>query len=205
MLKRIYPVDDDAGMRASVLSLLTFQSDVSVQCFGSGDTFLDQSATLEPGVILLDMNMPGSSGMEVLRKLLEQPDKFVPIVVTGERSIPLAVQAMQAGATDLLEKPYAPDALIQAIDTAFDRLAERSRIARRAETCRCKIARLSSRERDVLDGMLDGLSNKEIARVHDISPRTIEVYRANLMTKLGVRTLAGALHIALHAGIVADS
>ena len=115
--------------------------------------------------------------------------------VTGERRIQLAVQAMQAGAIDFLEKPYAADALLQAIDTAFEQLAARNRAAEQTRECRERIARLSPRERHVLVQLLQGCGNKEAARVLDISPRTIEVYRANLMKKLGARTLAETLRV----------
>lgn len=201
MSKTIYIVDDDDAVRASLHSLLSLQPNLIVRSYRSGDAFLEDVKELDPGVVLLDMHMPGSSGMDVLGSIRAET-KFVPIVLTGQGNVGMAVQAMKAGALDFVEKPYEAEALMSLVDTAYGRLDQSSEAETRVQTARAKIARLSPRETDTLKGLIEGRSNKVIAYDLDISPRTVEIYRANLMEKLEVRTLSEALRIAFAAGIV---
>ena len=200
MTRTIYIVDDDDAVRASLHSLLSVRPDLIVRGYRSGDAFLEQEAELDPGVVLLDFHMPGSSGLDVLLKLDRSP-KFVPIVLTGQGNVGLAVQAMKAGALDFIEKPYEAEFLLKVIDQAFSKLEEDGEAAARTATAEAKIAKLSPRETDVLKGLIEGRSNKIIAYELDISPRTVEIYRANLMEKLEVRSLSEALRIAIAAGL----
>jgi len=200
MTRTIYIVDDDDAVRASLHSLLSVRPDLIVRGYRSGDAFLEQEGELDPGVLLLDFHMPGSSGLDVLTKLDRSP-KFVAIVLTGQGNVGLAVQAMKEGALDFIEKPYEAEFLLKVIDQAFSKLEEDSEAAARTATAESKIAKLSPRETDVLKGLIEGRSNKIIAYELDISPRTVEIYRANLMEKLEVRSLSEALRIAFAAGL----
>jgi two-component system response regulator FixJ len=200
MTRTIYIVDDDDAVRASLHSLLSVRPDLIVRGYRSGDAFLEQENELDPGVVLLDFHMPGSSGLDVLVKL-DRSAKFVAIVLTGQGNVGLAVQAMKAGALDFIEKPYEAEFLLKVIDQAFSKLEEDGEAAARTATAESKIAKLSPRETDVLKGLIEGRSNKIIAYELDISPRTVEIYRANLMEKLEVRSLSEALRIAFAAGL----
>lgn len=200
MTKTIYIVDDDDAVRASLHSLLSLRSDLVIRAFRSGDMFLESLSDLDPGVLLLDFHMPGSTGLDVLNSVSNDP-RFVSIILTGQGNVGLAVQAMKAGALDFIEKPYEAEFLMTAIDLAFSRLEEGNEAASRVNVAETKIAKLSPRERDVLKGLIEGRSNKIIAYELDISPRTVEIYRANLMEKLEVRSLSEALRIAFAAGM----
>jgi two-component system response regulator FixJ len=202
MTKCIYLVDDDDAVRASLHSLLSLQSDLAVRSFRSGDLFLAETDTLKPGVLLLDFHMPGSSGIDVLHAIRKDSNRFAAVILTGEGNVGVAVQAMKAGALDFVEKPYEAETLLRIVDVAFSRLAHDSAAAAHAEQARARIEGLSPRERDVLMGLIEGRANKVIAYELDISPRTVEIYRANLMTKLHVRSLPEALRIAFAAGLI---
>lgn len=200
MTRAIYIVDDDDAVRASLHSLLSVRSDLVIRGFRSGDAYLESLGDLDPGVLLLDFHMPGSTGLDVLNAVSNDP-RFIAIILTGQGNVSLAVQAMKAGALDFIEKPYEAEFLMNAIDIAFSRLEEGNEAAARTSAAEAKVARLSPREKDVLKGLIEGRSNKIIAYELDISPRTVEIYRANLMDKLEVRSLSEALRIAFAAGL----
>jgi len=200
MTRTIYIVDDDDAVRASLHSLLSVRADLVIRSYRSGDAFLAEAKELDPGVLLLDFHMPGASGLDVLHTLDDGP-AFVPIILTGQGNVSLAVQAMKAGALDFIEKPYEAELLLQVVDAAFSRLEADSGAAARVDQASAKIAKLSPRETDVLKGLIEGRSNKVIAYELDISPRTVEIYRANLMEKLEVRSLSEALRVAFAAGL----
>lgn len=203
MMRNIYVVDDDDAVRASLHSLLSLRADLAIRNFRSGDQFLEQAGHLEPGILLLDYHMPGLNGLDVLHRLgADIPRTFLPIILTGEGNIDIAVRAMKDGAFDFLEKPYKPDELLSLIDNAFARLEHDAAGAAQIEQARKRIQALSPRELDVLRGLIDGRPNKLIAYDLAISPRTVEIYRANLMTKMGVRSLSEALRIAFAAGLI---
>ena len=201
MTRTIYIVDDDDAVRASLHSLLSVRGDLVIRSYRSGDAFLDEADELDPGVLLLDFHMPGASGLDVLNTVGQRPT-FASVILTGQGNVGLAVQAMKAGALDFIEKPYEADQLMQVIDTAFSRLEQNSDAALRVDAAKSKIAKLSPRECDVLMGLIEGRSNKVIAYELDISPRTVEIYRANLMDKLEVRSLSEALRVAFAAGLI---
>lgn len=200
MIRTVYIVDDDDAVRASLHSLLVLQPELIVRGYRSGDAFLEEVGDLDPGVLLLDFHMPGSTGLDVLKAVRDRP--FAPVILTGQGNVDLAVSAMKAGALDFVEKPYDPDMLMTMVENAFQVLEKRGEAKSRVELARGRIARLSPRESDVLMGLIEGRSNKIIAYDLDISPRTVEIYRANLMDKLEVRSLSEALRIAFAAGLV---
>ena len=201
--RSIYIVDDDDAVRASLHSLLSVRPDTLIRGYKSGDAFLEATGELDPGCILLDFHMPGSTGLDVL-KAIRGKSNFVAVILTGRGDVALAVEAMKAGALDFIEKPYQFEELSAAIEAAFARLEETNAEAARAGAAAAKLEALSAREQDVLKGLIEGRSNKLIAYDLDISPRTVEIYRANVMTKLGVRSLSEALRIAFAAGLVPE-
>ncbi|WP_337847272.1 response regulator [Sphingomonas sp.] len=202
-MQSVYIVDDDQAVRQSLHGLLSERPNLVIRVFASGDAFLDNLEPSDGGVLLLDFQMPGRNGIEVMRELQERNAKFLTIMLTGQGDISLAVQAMKAGATDFLEKPYDPHHLLNLLDHAFERFNETNGIAQRREQARERIARLSPREHEVLMGLIEGRPNKVIAHQLDLSPRTVEIYRANMMEKLDVSSLSEALRLAYAAEVAA--
>ncbi len=200
-MQSVYIVDDDQAVRQSLHGLLSERPNLVIRVFASGDAFLDNIEASDGGVLLLDFQMPGRNGIEVMQALQQRNAKFLTIMLTGQGDISLAVQAMKAGATDFLEKPYDPHHLLNLLDEAFARFSETSDIAERREQARARIARLSPREHEVLMGLIEGRPNKVIAHQLDLSPRTVEIYRANMMEKLDVSSLSEALRLAYAAEV----
>ncbi|MBU1378472.1 MAG: response regulator [Alphaproteobacteria bacterium] len=194
----VYVIDDDEAVRESLTTLLE-TSGFSVIAHASAGAFLDDLDTATSGCVLTDVHMPQISGLELLRRLSDRLPRFPVIVLTGEADVPMAVEALKNGALDLIEKPYSGAAIVAAVRQALTQLEVRaSRTSRRSETAE-RIAGLSAREREVLEGVLKGESNKEIARALGISPRTVEAYRANLMMKMGAESLSELVRMALEA------
>lgn len=198
--KLVHIVDDEDAIRRSAAFMLK-TSGYAVQTWSSGIEFLKEVDAVEAGCVLLDVRMPGMDGLTVQRTLAEQGITMPVIILTGHGDISIAVQAMKAGAVDFLEKPFERQTLLSAIEAAYDRIRDAGTAAGRAAEAGVRIAGLTSRERDVLRGLAQGLPNKTIAYDLGISPRTVEVHRANLMTKLDVRSLSEALRIAFAAGL----
>jgi len=155
--------------------------------------------TLKDGCILLDIRMPGMDGLEVQQALQEKGVLLPVIIMTGHGDVGLAVKAMKAGAVDFIEKPFAKETLISSIDESFQRLSRKEATDDRKKDANMRLQSLTPRERDVLEGLAQGLPNKTIAYDLGISPRTVEIHRANLMIKLGVRSLSETLRIAFAA------
>lgn len=197
--RRVYLVDDDDAVRRSAGFMLR-TSGHRVESYECGDAFLKEARTLEPGCVLLDIRMPGMDGLEVQRTLNERGLSFPVIIMTGHGDIPVAVQAMKAGAVDFLEKPFEKAMLMAALEQGWARIDSSSARDVRAEESARRLNILTPRERDVLRGLVRGLPNKSIAFDLGISPRTVEIHRANLMTKLDVKNLSDALRIAFAAG-----
>ena len=191
----VHLVDDDASVRRSVGFMLK-TSGHEVQTYDSGAELLKNIAQLEQGCILLDIRMPGMDGLEVQQALQERGVGLPVIIMTGHGDVALAVKAMKAGAVDFIEKPFEKIALFSSLDEGFRRLSQKEVTGERRKDAEVKLQALTPRERDVLDGLAQGLPNKTIAYDLGISPRTVEIHRANLMTKLGVRSLSEALRIA---------
>ena len=194
----IHLVDDDEAIRRSAGFMLK-TSGFRVQSYESGDHLLKSAASLEPGCVLLDIRMPGMDGLEVQQALKERGVGLPVVIMTGHGDVTLAVQAMKAGAVDFIEKPFEKAVLLGAIDQAFSRLDRSSEARERAKEAEVQLNGLTPREREVLDGLAQGLPNKTIAYDLGISPRTVEIHRANLMSKLGVKSLSEALRIAFAA------
>jgi len=202
VIRHFYIVDDDESVRKSLHGLVRLRTDTMIRSFNSADACLSAIGELEPGVILLDVQMPGVSGMEALSEIARHPTAFQVIMITGHANITMAVDAMRGGAFDFLEKPYDHRVLLQVIEKAYVRLESAVQDQAGVETARARLASLSAREREVLTQLIDGRPNKLIAHELDLSTRTVEYYRANVMAKLGVRTLSEALRIAFAGGML---
>ena len=193
----VYLVDDDDAIRRSAGFMLK-TSGFSVQTFVSGVELLKARA-LVPGCVLLDVRMPDMDGIEVQQALHARGLALPVIVMTGHGDIDVAVQAMKHGAVDFIEKPFEKAVLLAAIEEGFARLENAGRSRSRAAEASVMLEALTLREKDVLLGLVRGNSNKAIGFNLGISRRTVEIHRANLMTKLGVASLSGALRIAFAA------
>lgn len=196
----VHLVDDDESIRRSV-SFMLRTSGYLVKTYASGVEFLANIKAAVPGCILLDVQMPEVDGLEVQKRLREQGILFPVIVMTAHGDVTVSVQAMKAGAVDFIEKPFEKAVLLGAIEDGFGRLEQTGRRHDRAEEARVRLDALTPRELDVMNGLVRGHPNKTIAYDLDISPRTVEIHRANLMTKLGVASLSEALRIAFAAGL----
>jgi len=195
--RTIYVVDDDAGVRRSLEQLLKAEG-FAVMSFDSATAFLEAAPGLAPGCILLDVRMPEMDGLE-LQERLRDLDIALPVVITtGHGDVATAVKAMKAGAADFLEKPYSDGDLLGAIETALGREGTPNGERDVVEATRL-IASLSPREREVLNALASGRPNKLIAFDLGISVRTVEVHRARMMKRLGVRQFAEAIRIAVLA------
>src|SRR6266566_2819042 len=175
---KVYVIDDDEAMRDS-LDFLLGAADFHVTLFESAQHFLEAVSGVGFGCVVSDVRMPGIDGIELLKRLKASHHTFPVVIMTGHGDVPLAVEAMKLGAVDFLEKPFEDDRLIGMIETALSRNDSGSKSEAVTLDIASRIATLSPRERQVMDGLIAGLSNKLIARDYDISPRTIEVYRAN--------------------------
>jgi two-component system response regulator FixJ len=196
----VHIVDDEEAIRRSTGFMLKV-SGYQVQTWASGVAFLKQIKDVDEGVILLDVRMPDMDGLEVQQEIAERGVMLPIVLLTGHGDIGLAVKAMKNGAVDFLEKPVEKEHLVGALDRAFEKLRGKAEVARQTEEAQVLLARLTPRERDVLDGLAKGCPNKTIAYDLGISARTVEVHRANLMTKLGVHSFSEALRIAFAAGL----
>jgi len=196
----IHLVDDDEAIRRSAGFMLK-TSGYQVKAYASGVELMKQAKELLPGCILLDVRMPGMDGLEVQAALQERGIGFPVIVMAGHGDVGVAVQAMKGGAVDFVEKPFEKAVLLSAIEEGFSRLEQSGKSRARAEEARVRLQALTPREHDVLAGLVRGHPNKTIAYDLDISPRTVEIHRANLMSKLGVASLSEALRIAFAAGL----
>ncbi len=195
----VHVIDDDQAMRDSLDFLLGVKG-FSVVSYSSAAEFL---AAL-PGLpaedcILSDISMPGMSGIELVRRLKDLGARLPVILMTGHADVPMAVEAMKAGVSDFIEKPFAQDVLLDAINTALSRGA--STDDHQGQAAKDRLANLSPRETDVLKGVVAGKANKIMAYELGISARTVEIYRANLMSKTGTRNLSELMRVALAAGL----
>jgi two-component system response regulator FixJ len=193
--KVVHLVDDDDSVRRSVGFMLK-TSGHQVHSYSSGPELLKAARSLRPGCILMDIRMPEMDGMEVHQALKENGISLPVIIMTGHGDIPLSVKAMKAGAIDFIEKPFEKAALLDALDLGFASLKRSVDSRERAKAAAVRLQVLTPRERDVLNGLAEGLPNKTIAYDLGISPRTVEIHRANLMSKLEVRSLSDALRLA---------
>jgi two-component system response regulator FixJ len=196
----VHVVDDDAAVRESAAILLD-GADYEVTTHESGVAFLAVADRLEPGCILLDIHMPRVTGLQVQLELKAREIDWPVIVLTGQGDVGLAVQAMKNGAFEFLEKPYKNELLFETLADAFDKLEAKLEESSRVSSARALVEGLNPRELEVMRGLLAGLPNKLIAYELDLSVRTVEVYRANVMGKLQARSLSTAVRIAMAAGV----
>jgi two-component system, LuxR family, response regulator FixJ len=195
----IYVVDDDAAVRDS-LSFRLRAEGYKTSTYASAREFLDTAPSLAPGCLLLDVRMPGLDGLELQKRLAERRLNFATIVITGHGDVPMAVRAMRAGAVDFIQKPFSDDDIVAALAIARRRL-QHSSSRDRQEAAAARVALLSRREREVLEGLLAGLPNKTLAFELGISPRTVEIHRARVMDKMQARSLSGLVRMALNAEV----
>jgi two-component system response regulator FixJ len=202
---RVYVIDDDAAMRDS-LDFLLGSAGFNVRLFDSAQIFLNELPDLAIGCVVTDIRMPGVDGMELLRQLnsVSNARRLPVIVMTGHGDIPLAVEAMKLGALDFLEKPFEDERLIGMIETALSENESGAKGEAITADMAARVASLTQRERQVMQGLVTGQSNKVIAREYDISPRTVEVYRANVMTKMQAASLSELVRFAIRAGVLED-
>ena len=199
--RTVYVIDDDEPVRDSVALLLEARA-LAVQSFASGPEFLEAAASLAPGCVVTDMRMPGMDGIELLRRLRERNPHLPVIVMTAHGEVSLAVQALKAGATDFIEKPFPGEVLVDAVLAALqtvDRMHQRDADIADIEV---RIASLTAREREVMDQLVAGNQNKVIAYNLGMSTRTAEVHRARVMEKMQARSLSALVRMAVAAGLI---
>jgi two-component system response regulator FixJ len=199
----VHVIDDDADVRQSLAFLLS-TTGLAVQVHASANAFLKVLSEVQEGCIVTDVRMPGVDGIELQRQLRAAGVKWPVIVMTGHGDIALAVEAMKAGAVDFIEKPFDDNVLIAAIKAAIARRGgDRERNAKAGEV-RDRMKLLSERERQVMEGLVAGKPNKIIAHDLGISARTVEVYRANVMTKMHAGSVSELVRLAMRGGLLKD-
>lgn len=198
-MMHVYIIDDDPEIQRSMAFMLKTE-DIGSTPFGSAEEFLQHLPQLSPGILLLDLRMPGISGLALQAQLHQAGCQMPVIMMTGHGEVSSAVRAMKEGAIDFLEKPFSKSDLMAALEAA-GRVDEQPAVtSQEQQEAQQQIAHLTNRERDVLVGLVQGHLNKQIAYDLDISPRTVEVHRANIMRKLEVHSLSELLQIAFLAG-----
>ena len=193
----VHIVDDDDAVRQSLAFLLS-SAGLPVRLYDSAATFLAGLSTPQDGCLITDVRMPGMSGIDLLKALREKACSMPAIVITGHGDVPLAVEAMKAGAIDFIEKPFEEEAILTAVRRALEQGSDENGDG---IVVAAKLASLSERERQVLEGLVAGHPNKTIAHELGISPRTVEVYRANLMAKMQAKSLSELIRMAILANV----
>jgi two-component system response regulator FixJ len=197
----VHVVDDDSAVRESLAYLLA-SAKIKVRTHDSAEAFLDVLPTLAPGCIITDVRMPGLSGIDLLKRLKKTAQAIPVIVITGHGDVPLAVEAMRLGAMDFLEKPFDDLVLIASVRSALNNRETAIQHGAKRTELLDRLATLSLRERQVLEGLVAGNPNKTIAFDLSISPRTVEIYRAHVMTKMKAASLSDLVRMAILAGIL---
>lgn len=195
----VHLIDDDEAVRVS-LGFLLEMNDLPAKTYGSALEFLEVADGLSSGCVVTDVRMPEMSGLDLVRRLKERGNPLPVIVITGHGDVPLAVEAMRAGVIDFIEKPFDDDVLLSSIRMALDARVEAEVHSKERQRFEEMLSTLSGREKDVLRGVIAGKMNKVIAFELGISPRTVEVYRANVMSKTQASGLSELVRIALLAG-----
>jgi two-component system, LuxR family, response regulator FixJ len=197
----VHVIDDDEAVR-DVLSFQLGSAGFEVRTYESAAGFLEVAPTVQAGCVITDVRMPGLSGLDLLRRLREFKLAVPVIVITAHGDIPLAVEAMRMGAIDFLEKPFDDDVLLASVRSALEKVDRAQKRRTERSSIEARLAALSKRERDVLEGLVAGHANKQIAYDLGISARTIENYRANLMLKMQAASLSDLVRMALIAGML---
>jgi two-component system, LuxR family, response regulator FixJ len=196
----VHIIDDDEAVRESLTFLLK-TAQIDVRSYPSAAAFLEALPGAPAGCVITDVRMPGMSGIDLLRRMKELANGMPVIVITGHGDVPLAVEAMKVGAADFLEKPFDDDVLLTSVRSALSQRDDEAKRQSERGEIETKLSMLSNRERDVLRGLVAGRANKQIAYDLGISPRTVEIYRANLMNKMQAGSLSDLVRMALIAGI----
>ena len=199
----VHLIDDDEWVRQAVAFMLT-TAGFAVRVYESATAFLSALPSVQPGCIVTDVRMPGMDGLELQRELKIRGVGLPVIVITGHADVSLAVEAMKAGAVDFIEKPFNDESLLAAIRVAVERHSSDSRRSVEVAAIQAKLGNLSPREREVLDGLIAGLPNKTIAYDLNISARTVEVHRANLMSRMAANSLADLVRMVFVARSTAE-
>lgn len=196
----VHIVDDEESVRKSLAFLLTMAG-FTVRVHDSATRFLAAAPSIEKACLVTDLRMPDMNGVELLERLNQQNNMIPAIVITGHGDVPMAVAAMKAGAIDFIEKPFEDEVLIEAIRKAASRLAGSDIRIEDVAVLRSRLAQLSERERQVMTLVVSGLPNKTIGYDLSISPRTVEVHRANIMSKMQARSLPELVRTAIFLGL----
>ena len=200
----VHIIDDDDAVRQS-LAFLLGTARIAVRTYESAAAFLSALPGIDAGCIITDVRMPEISGIDLLHRLKELKVGMPVIVITGHGDVQLAVEAMKIGAVDFIEKPFDDDLLLRAVRSALGQWEKGAQKEGERAKLLDKLAALSNRERDVLEGLVAGKPNKIIAFDLGISPRTVEIYRANLMTKMEAGSLSDLVRMALLAGVLKNA
>lgn len=195
----VFVVDDDRAMRES-LSWLLDSVGLRVRSYATAADFLAEHDPAQPGCLVLDVRMPGMSGLDLQAELARRGVELPTIVITGHAEVSMAVRAVKAGAIDFIEKPFSDQLLLDRVRQALEVDLEAREVRRRREDARRRLATLTAREREVLNLVVVGKANKEIASALGVSPKTVEVHRAHVMSKMCVDSLAELIRITLLAG-----
>ena len=200
----VFVVDDDRAMRDS-LSWLLDSVGLRVRSYATAAEFLADHDPAQPGCLVLDVRMPGMSGLDLQAELARRGVELPTIVITGHAEVSMAVRAVKAGAIDFIEKPFSDQLLLDRVRQALQIDLEARDVRRRREDARRRLATLTAREREVLDLVVAGKANKEIASALGVSPKTVEVHRAHVMSKMCVDSLAELIRITLLAGEIREN
>ena len=195
----VHLIDDDEDVRRA-LAFLLGTAGLAVLVYESASAFLDKCKDFQSGCVVSDVRMPGINGVELLRQLQKKQARMPVVIMTGHADVALAVAAMKEGAVDFIEKPFADDVLLAAIQLAFDREQKMGRPDAEAIEVQKRLESLTAREKEVLNGLLAGHPNKTIAYDLGLSPRTVEAHRANVMTKMGASSLSELVRTTLVSG-----
>jgi two-component system response regulator FixJ len=201
---RVHVIDDDDAVRDS-LGFLFDSAGLPVVTYDSAAAFLAVAPELVGGCVVTDVRMPSMGGIALLKRLREIGVALPVIVITGHADIALAVEAMKSGAVDFMEKPFDDEAMLRAVRSALLRHGQSIEEGQARAAIRQRLATLSGREQQVLEGLVAGLANKRIAHELNISPRTVEIYRAHVMTKMEAASLSELVRMALVAGVSGSS
>jgi two-component system, LuxR family, response regulator FixJ len=200
----VFVVDDDRAMRDSLRWLLE-SIGLTVRTYATAAEFLREHQPSQPGCLVLDVRMPGMSGLDLQAELVQRGAERPTIVVTGHAEVAMAVRAVKAGAIDFIEKPFSDQLLLDRVRQALEIDRQSREVRARRKDARRRLASLSAREREVLELVAAGKANKEVAAALGLSPKTVEVHRAHVMSKMAVDSLAELIRVAILAGAIGEN